>query len=80
MSSYKFNLKMKFPLNFNLAHQSFARFNQRSIHAVHLVIKSTSIAQVVAGSVASPQWSANRTAIHALPTFTELKVHCTFYK
>lgn len=61
-------------------YQSFARLNQWAIHSVHLMIKPTGIAQVVPGAVASPQWSADCTTVHALSTFSELEVHCTFLR
>lgn len=38
-------------------HQSFLGFDERPIDAVHLVVEAAGIAQVMAGSVASPQRS-----------------------
>ena len=52
----------------NQADEAFARLNKRSVHAVHLVVKSARVAQVVAGAVPAPQRSRNRPAVDALTT------------
>ncbi len=62
----------KFRLN---SYQSFAGLDQRSIHAIHFVVESTSIAQIMAGSIATPQWGRYSSTIDTFSALTELEVH-----
>lgn len=51
------------------------RLLQRPVHAVHLVVESARVAQVVPGAVAPPQRRVDRAAVHALPTLREKLRH-----
>lgn len=53
----------------NATHQSSFGFDERSVLAVHFVVKSTGIAEVVSGAIATPKGCAGRATIHALPAF-----------
>lgn len=55
-------------------HHAFGRLDQRSIHAVHLVVQSARVAQVVAGAVAPPQRRRNGAAVDALSALAELQI------
>lgn len=61
-------------------HQSLAGLDQRPIHAVHLVIQSASVAQIVPGAVAPPQRRRDRSAVDTFASLAELKVHCTLVR
>lgn len=50
-------------------YQSSWSSHQRTVHAVHLVIQSTSVAQIVPSSISTPQWCRNRTTIHTFTSF-----------
>lgn len=76
--NYKISRKSQTSLREKSTHQSFARFYQRTIHAIHFVVESTCIAEVMSRAIASPQGRTNRTAVHTFATFAELKVHSIF--
>lgn len=48
-----------------LQRQPSFRLDERSVLAVHLVVEAASVAEVVTGTVSSPQWRRCRAAIHA---------------
>jgi len=52
-------------------HQSTFGLDERPVLAVHLVVQSAGVAQVVAGAVSPPQRGGGGTAVHA---FTSLWV------
>lgn len=53
-------------------YQSTRLLDEWPIHAVHLVVETAGIAQVMAGAVATPQRRVDRTAIYALAPFGEV--------
>lgn len=57
------------------AYQSFRRFYQRSVHAVHFVVQSARVAQVVPRPVSPPQRGGYRAAVDALAPLAELELH-----
>lgn len=48
-----------------LQRQPSFRLDERSVLPVHLVVEAASVAEVVTGTVSSPQWRRCRAAIHA---------------
>lgn len=58
--------------------QPFGLFHQGPVHAVHLVVQPTRVAQVVSGAVAPPQRRGNRSAVHALATHAKHLVDCNY--
>lgn len=58
-------------------YKSFARFNQRPIHAIHLMIQSARITQIMAGAVATPQRRWNRPTINTFASLAKCKIHGT---
>lgn len=55
--------------------QSFGRFYQGSVHAVHFMVETARVAQVVTGSVSAPQRRGYGTAVDAFSPFAELELH-----
>lgn len=45
------------------------RLDERPVGAVHLVVETAGVAQVVASGVAAPQRRGHGAAVHALPAF-----------
>ena len=43
------------------------RLDERSVHAVHLVVETAGVAQVVARAIPSPQGRGHGPAVHTLP-------------
>lgn len=58
-----------------VTYQPFRGFYQRSVHPVHLVVKSARVAQIMSGPVPPPKRRRYCAAINALPAFAELKIH-----
>lgn len=55
-------------MDLTYTYQSALGLDEGSILPVHLVVKSASVAQVVAGAVSSPQGRRRRSAVDALAT------------
>ena len=51
-----------------IAYQPSLGFDQGSVLAVHFVVESACIAEIVARSVAPPQWSRSCSTVYTLPT------------
>jgi len=49
--------------------QASFRLDERPILSVHLVIESAGVAQVVPGTISTPQRRGRRAAVNALTTF-----------
>lgn len=57
---------------FVIAYQASLRFDKRSVDAVHLVVQSAGVAQVVACAVSPPEGGRHGPAVHALTSFREV--------
>lgn len=55
-----------------VTHQPSLGLDKGSVDAVHLVVQSTGIAQVVASPVPSPQGGGHCPTVHTLPTLSEV--------
>ena len=53
-------------------HQASLGFDERSVDAVHLVIKSTSVAQVVTSTIPPPEGGWHCPTVHALSPLSEV--------
>lgn len=53
-------------------HQSLLGSDQRSVLAVHLMVQSAGVTQVVACSVPSPQWRRSGSAVYTLPGLCQI--------
>lgn len=56
-------------------YQAFRGLDERPVHAVHLVIKSACVTEIMTGAVPSPERRRYRPAVDALATLAELEVH-----
>jgi len=50
-------------------YQASFRFDERSVLSVHFVIKTTRVAQVMTGTITTPQRCRRRSTVDALTTF-----------
>lgn len=55
-----------------VTHQPPLRFDERSVDAVHLVVQSAGVAQVVACPISPPQGGRHRPAVHTLSPLGEV--------
>ena len=58
-----------------MSHQSPIGLNEWPVLAVHLVVESAGVAQVMAVAIASPQWSGSGATVHAFATLCKRKNH-----
>lgn len=56
----------------SFTHQPSLRFDERSVDAVHLMVQSTCIAQVVAGTIPPPEGGRHRPAVHTLSSLSKV--------
>lgn len=54
------------------------RLLQRPVHAVHLIVETARVAEVVAGTVAAPQRGVDRTTVDALASLREELGHLDY--
>ena len=53
-------------------HQSPLRLDERSVNAIHLVVQSTGITQVVARTISPPQRGGHSPAVNTLTTLRKV--------
>lgn len=58
-----------------VSHQSFLRFDEWPVDAVHLVVEAAGVAQVVSGAVPAPQRRGHGATVDALSAFSGHVVH-----
>lgn len=54
--------------NGSYTHQSSLGLDERPILAVHLVVKSASVAQIMSGTISAPKWRRRGPTVDTLPT------------
>lgn len=55
-----------------VTHQPSLRFDERSVDAIHLVVQSAGIAQIVASPIPPPEGGRHRPAVHTLSTLSKV--------
>jgi len=58
-----------------VTYEASFRFDERSTLAVHLLIETARVAQVLTGAVTSPQRSGRSAAVDTLPTYVHYNRH-----
>ncbi len=61
-----------FSLCFIETYKSSLRLDQRPIYAIHFVVKSARVAQIVSSAISPPQWSRNCSAVYTLPALRKI--------
>lgn len=56
----------------SVTHQPSLRFNQRSVDAVHFVVQSAGVTQVVAGTISPPEGRRHGPAVDTLSAFSKV--------
>lgn len=53
-------------------YQTSLRLDQRPPGAIHLVVKSTGVAQIVAGSITAPEWRGDGSTVDTLTALAKM--------
>lgn len=56
----------------SVTYQPSLRFNQRSVDAVHFVVQSAGVTQVVAGTISPPEGGRHGPAVDTLSAFSKV--------